>query len=66
MLRVVANDGVNTSDTVEVEFSILTSAGRVPTASEFQLEQNYPNPFNPNTSLTYTLPESGDVSLRIT
>ncbi|MGB5073834.1 MAG: T9SS type A sorting domain-containing protein, partial [Bacteroidota bacterium] len=27
--------------------------------------QNYPNPFNPNTSLTYTLPASGDVTLEV-
>ncbi|MBE0645233.1 MAG: T9SS type A sorting domain-containing protein [Bacteroidetes bacterium] len=65
MLRVVANDGVNVSDTVEVEFSILTSTERIPTPAEFQLEQNYPNPFNPSTSLTFTLPVSGEASLTV-
>jgi hypothetical protein len=62
-LRVVANDGVNTSDTAEVAFSILTSAERIPTPASFTLEQNYPNPFNPSTTLTFTLPAAGDVSL---
>lgn len=65
MLRVVANDGVNNSDPVEVEFSILTSAERVPTPAAFELRQNYPNPFNPSTSLSFTLPTAGEVSLTV-
>lgn len=31
----------------------------------FALEQNYPNPFNPNTTIKYSLEESGLVSLAI-
>ncbi|HLF14059.1 MAG TPA: T9SS type A sorting domain-containing protein [Bacteroidota bacterium] len=31
----------------------------------FSLCQNYPNPFNPSTSVTYSLPTSGTVSVRI-
>lgn len=30
-----------------------------------QLQQNYPNPFNPETRITYTLPESAEISLTI-
>jgi len=30
---------------------------------EFSLNQNYPNPFNPNTSISFTLPKSTEVSL---
>ena len=29
-------------------------------ASSFSLEQNYPNPFNPSTSISYTVPTSGE------
>ena len=32
---------------------------------EFQLSQNYPNPFNPNTLISYQLPVSGNVRLKV-
>ncbi len=62
-LRAVANDGINTSDTVEVVFSVATSTGNVPKPSAFELRQNYPNPFNPSTTLSFTLPVSDHASL---
>jgi len=44
------------SPTVEVE---------IISPSEYQLYQNYPNPFNPNTMISYQLPVSSNVSLKI-
>lgn len=59
--------GQNGSDTVTITVSVPVGleiiGNELP--KEFALHQNYPNPFNPNTVISYQLPVTGNVSLKI-
>jgi hypothetical protein len=34
-------------------------------ATQFKLTQNYPNPFNPTTTIDFTIPKAGNVTLKV-
>lgn len=51
--------------TVVIKNSSTSNENEMIAVSEFSLAQNYPNPFNPNTQITYNIPQSGQVELRV-
>ncbi|MDP2364028.1 MAG: S8/S53 family peptidase, partial [Ignavibacteria bacterium] len=56
-LRQIDNDGqFEYSSVVEIDLGNPT---------EYSLEQNYPNPFNPSTTISFGLPEKGNVKIKL-
>ncbi len=42
-----------------------SSESNTPRLADFRLESNYPNPFNANTTIRFTIPQSGYVTLKV-
>tara|TARA_R110000868_G_scaffold1211_2_gene9313 strand:- start:31209 stop:35264 length:4056 start_codon:yes stop_codon:yes gene_type:complete len=69
--RVITSDGSNEKASAPRTANI--ERGQVTSNEEelrtepltFGLNQNYPNPFNPSTSISFTLSETGDASLKV-
>ncbi len=70
ILRVSDNAAADTGSirawSVTIEYgspvSVSSNSGVV---DGYKLSQNYPNPFNPSTTINYTIPKSGLVSLKV-
>jgi hypothetical protein len=57
------NGAVQYSQSVIVNVSVTAVAEAAP--REFQLMQNYPNPFNPTTMVKFSVPSTGQASMKV-
>ncbi len=60
----VLNKTLNAMDQTWVMTDV-KDAGSVSSKLTYKLDQNYPNPFNPSTNIKFTVPQSGNVKIKI-
>lgn len=60
------NPGVNATASAIRDICAMTAVtGNNTIAAVYELKQNYPNPFNPTTNIEFSIPENGNVSVKV-
>jgi len=56
---------IDSDETIQVVFELVTSADNKKSLTQFKLNQNYPNPFNATTQISYSIKDASNANITI-